>query len=708
MIDGDLMDAKIIFSTIIAVLFTLQSASLIEGSQSGGVLENEPLDVIEVNVNPDSPELTDLSLFPLIAYASLTRTPIILSSTGEVLGDPVESSIKYAELFPPSDSMVIGELNDYEQLLCSVPLASSLKCPLLLVDGEVTPEQNSLIEDREVEKIYEIGSFDIDLEGITEIRLPTYMEIAQAILEIHPVDYIAVTNPDDWTSPGRFIECTKASLSAAEVASFRDGIIIPIHPSFLGGWLDWSFELPALFKEKVESYSKIELKVKKDLDELSITPRFIAIVGGPGAIPFKETWTPDPYTQLLDPILALNDDLTNDCEHFSNGGAAYLFDDDPFVDVAVGRIAGSTVFDCFRLEYYAIALENKASMEAKLFAHSLPSDPVLQDAEAWSKYFAQELRWNGFETGEYYQNECTVNKLNEEIDGFNGLLLIGVHGSSSGMQLAGGEMLSPATLDKSMDGAIVLLDSCSVANGIASTPLGGGLNERLGGSLVHAFIDHGAGCYVASTELADSVGTGLIITNTLFNLVRDGVPVGIALQNSKNLLLSYRTTLQEAIANCPDVGFDPLSLIPFYSSVTWRTSGIVVMIGDPAFKPYSGYGSPLSASLDGSNLTVEIPSDVIDVEVPTPSMRSFSCPTGAVPGELTRHTFLLENILPIASPMDPVFLVRFKLPENASSIEADDLDIKIDQTVDGAYGFCLIPVEGEMTGETLVYPLRLG
>ena len=697
-------------------------------------------------------DITDLSILPIVAYASLSNTPVTIKSDGIALNDPISTSTQCGYIFNQSEYAVVASLANYENALCSVPLASSLRCPLVLADEKLTDDQIKMLEDLGVKSVYLVGDIELGVD-LEVIKLPTYKEIAQEILSLHPVDYIVLTNPDDWArinQPFEF-DVPKTSLAAPQLACYRNGIIIPVRPSIVGlGEL--SIGSPSLLMllnlQLPPKYISMEIKVRDDLAELGIVPSYIGIVGGPSAIPFKETAT-SWYQQMVD---VFNDDMTDDCELFTNAESANLLDPDPFIDVAVGRLTGNDVGDAFRLEYYSMIRERKAPPRIRYFAHGQLTDIILVNAEIWSKLLAMEQSSAGFDVKTFYGTDATVDVLNEELEGYDGAVLIGAHGNPATMALSDAEadgVLKPNTLNTKMDGAVMFSLSCSVANGIVTSPLSS-YNEALEGSLIHAFIDQGISSYIGSTEIATSPDSDMLTLNAFLGVVREGKPVGVALQDAKNQLLQEQllpgTAVRKIVAGLdtrerfarfggmPSIGN---SFIRDGTGMYARTVSTHILIGDPAFRPYTGYESNgVVHSIDGSYIQISVPEDFYIVEATAekmtirdrveelgtkliieilqeslvqlmyPNKQLLAAPFGIIPYYPIEH-WAPPIITADQSPSwtAPGYLVKVPLEEgcNRVTIVGDYTPpVSIEQTPNGPVAWFTIPIRPDMAGEIII------
>lgn len=115
----------------------------------------------------------------------------------EFLGDAVAVSLKIAEFFGKSSSVVVMpcSMDEYNLSVIATPIACYTDAPILLYDGN-DDEIISAIDKLGAENVIGIGSV-----AIGNVHLKNEREIYDYISDIRDVGYLAVTNPDDALKP---------------------------------------------------------------------------------------------------------------------------------------------------------------------------------------------------------------------------------------------------------------------------------------------------------------------------------------------------------------------------------------------------------------------------------------------------------------------------------------------------------------------------
>jgi len=131
-----------------------------------------------------------------------------------------------------------------------------------------------------------------------------------------------------------------------------------------------------------------------------------------------------------------------------------------------------------------------------------------------------------------------------------------------------------------------------------------------------------------------------LVYHAFLGVTRDGEPIGVALLNAKNHLLGERHLDVHALVSMEDlerrimegdpIGFWALTFERAFAMLykkcyAPRTTSIHVLVGDPAFRPFSGYvemvKGRISAEVEGDRVRIHVPSEFYTMEA---SADSFS------------------------------------------------------------------------------------
>ena len=137
----------------------------------------------------------------------------------EFLGSPADVALELADhIYNMASSVLIisSETEEYQLSLIAAPLASYLDIPILIYDDNA-PDIVDVCSILNVSNAFVLSDIEIDLPGITIIRLETIDEIQDMILGVIKdkfgrIDYITLANPAD-VIPPTVIESTNTIIS---------------------------------------------------------------------------------------------------------------------------------------------------------------------------------------------------------------------------------------------------------------------------------------------------------------------------------------------------------------------------------------------------------------------------------------------------------------------------------------------------------------
>lgn len=235
---------------------------------------------------------------------------------------PLELSAVMATSYWPSSAKVVlvsdaVEATNYSNVLQAAALAAALDAPMLYYNAA----QEALVQDA----ITQLGATEVVYVNAAGTRpaLADLVLTCPAMIVNYlsdkgiTVDYFAATNPQDLN----LIMGSKMSLTAPFLAARRNGIVVPI--------ATYIPNINELFH--YTGYPAISAELRKLYQDIGRYPGYLALVGSPTSIPLSYT---AGINQL--PIQILNSPTDRD---YANA------DDDPFPDIAIGRIMAFNIFD---------------------------------------------------------------------------------------------------------------------------------------------------------------------------------------------------------------------------------------------------------------------------------------------------------------------------------------------------------------------------
>ena len=258
-----------------------------------------------------------------VTTVNFTATIPDLATSAIEAASPLELSLTLAAAHWKSSATVVTvadaiDAENYPYVLQAAALAAALDAPLLYHHPEKTALVRQAIERLGATEVIHVGPAGSQPDLATR-GLAGPAEIVGYLVDKQiPVDYVAATNPRDLD----LVAGAKLSLTAPFVAARRTGIVVPIT----------SYE-PQPNSVELFHYTG-HPAIQAELQELYRTlgrhPEYLALVGNPTSIPLAYRGPNEQSGQYSGAPADLD---------YAN------VDDDPFPDIAIGRIMAADVFD---------------------------------------------------------------------------------------------------------------------------------------------------------------------------------------------------------------------------------------------------------------------------------------------------------------------------------------------------------------------------
>lgn len=428
------------------------------------------------------------------------------------------------------------------------------------------------------------------------------------------VDYVVVVNSADLTPPQYHEEglagywTPALSLLAPAVASYRAAIVIDA-------------------RTPRPDARQIEAIVNQKVRDVELHPRYMLVLGSPGAVPF-----------VFEPQV-----------EFKSGPEEYTrdirlrLDGDGFIDCAEGRIfaleTGRASHQILTTKHYA-ALEGAWKQQAVVAArpHVLNGITFAIDEAVGKAQLTPVLAHAGLKVSELYDKDCTPAQIAPQL-AQAGLFFYGGHGSPLGLATHG----RPFTADLLPDLPPLVAYACACST-MRPRPFllseDGGLNyqpesvppaEVIG----PAFVEKGALAFVGGLTAEDVLLNTPMYAVFFQKLVLEGQPLGECVRAARNYALLLGQVLSQQ---------DPVEFRRARPRLA-ETVGQQLLLGDPAFAPYPGApGLSLVpvVSAGAGELTVQ-------AQIPESAWRQEQVPVDADPWSKEYHRAgRLDLRLPVA------------------------------------------------------------
>ncbi len=435
-----------------------------------------------------------------------------------------------------SDTLVIASEDDYPGALLGSSLAALLDAPLLFQGSLSSNELSAVGDELGASTILTItlNGTAIDCAGAVALQSSSQV-LSWLDTQGHRLGYIAVTNPQD-RDAGR---AQKASLFAPMYAARRRGLTLPL-----------SLTMPTSVVTATETHP-VTSALGAVYEELGYHPDYLAIVGAHDALP--QSRKPSIFDNPIE-------------EHPVSDLPYGDIDADPFLDIAIGRIAGDTVSELSNLAVrsanYELLVDGNWEYQAV-------------ESGLWGFDELRDILMNvGFERPEH----LSLAEINAQDSLEVGAFLHKDH--SACWVLGNGFELDTATL---LAPAVVLSRGCSVT----------GMDQLATDS--RSIVDHllGSGAVAFIGASRNSIAQNTITEVSMWNHMLEG----------KSLGESFRAGINDAMVHWRDEG----------DSAALRYSiDIELLYGDPAlrmFVPEQPLSQPANARLEEDTVIVTGPAE---------------------------------------------------------------------------------------------------
>ncbi|WP_455392243.1 C25 family cysteine peptidase [[Eubacterium] cellulosolvens] len=542
----------------------------------------------------------------LIKYPNLES--IKLSDLGDSANDV---SIAIATEYWTNIKTVII-VSDYENALLVAPLAKLLDFPII-IDGKHT---SSFIKDQDVESAITVGR----VKGYDEIGIK-HLSTREALWKFYlekidqngeKCEYIVVTNPEDINHNDPRLYIPGLSLASSVLASGRNALVVTA---------DYTVDIESLRKigfglgdagsgergniednitdnEEEELQREINrraVRVDNDIDAASDfllmhehTPHYVALVGGPAAVPMMYIKSPIWYEDVdqeekgeeyvaTDMFYGDQDiDLGDDNDQVMN--YYYSHDDIYEQELAVGRIVAQDIGDASALVarslgYWNFEFEDPSILEIDHWTKRslIVTSLMTGDSDNMAANHQQEKFLENRMYAEEYSPDriAATNNVNgldvkDQMEKVNGIIFDG-HGypdgwyhmwTTSGDEDADWDRIGAEDINELTLHAVPVFGACCLSSALDWPSVGtGGSHEKEmtpENCMSLAFIKAGAMCYIGATEESwgaffgglidedpDAWGYGDFDLPTMFwhYLLNNNLEIGVALNKAKEEFL---------------------------------------------------------------------------------------------------------------------------------------------------------------------------
>ena len=447
------------------------------------------------------------------------------------------SELLVTQLWKQASTIVLASENDYAGAILASSLAALLDAPLLYTDELTDDDLESIIEELSTTSLIEVI---LDGRTSTQSHAHTTLNSIESTLTWvgengYFLSYLTVSNTEDRSS-GR---AQKASLFAPIFAARHQGLSLP-----------YAFTMPTTLIEDGATHPVIDL-LNDAYATMGHHPDYLALVGAHDALPQTRK------SSIFD----------NPIEEHPVSDLPYgELDDDPFLDLAIGRIVGDTTSELSNLATRTVNYE-------KLFDGN------------WEQNFIESGLWGFDELRSIMLNVGYAppeHLSQDEISSQHSLEVAAVlHKDHSYCQVLGNAFdLNTETL---LAPSLVLSRGCSV----------GGMD--LLPSHQRSIVDHmlGAGAIAFVGASRNSIAHNTIIEVSMWNQLLAGQPLGKAFQFGINDTIVHWLDEQE-------------------SSAFRYSLDIEMLYGDPAFQlsvPEEYLSAPAEQVYNANVLTVVPPEE---------------------------------------------------------------------------------------------------
>ncbi|MFM8952398.1 MAG: C25 family cysteine peptidase [Planctomycetaceae bacterium] len=545
-----------------------------------------------------------------IDTVNFTATVPGLATSAIEAASPLELSVALAEAHWKSSATVVVVSNaidtdTYPHVLQAAALASALDAPLIYHHPAKTGLVRQAIERLGATEVIHVGPAGSNPTLATR-TVAGPKEIVECLAgKKITVDYVAATNPRDTG----LVSGAKLSLTAPFIAARRTGIVVPIT----------SYE-PVPNSAELFHYGG-HPTIQAELQELYRTlgrhPEYLALVGNATSIPLAYRGPNEQSGQYYGAPADLD---------YAN------VDDDPFPDIAIGRVMAADVFD-------ASLLTSRISTYEQLF-DGVWEKAMVDVGGQWNAAYQHALAGNyGFGSSSLIGRLGPAQPVEAAIIAHNDHS--SHHTLGGAFELASTNVLAPAFIG-SHGCATAAIDFETIDESHDEATGWKNADQGAGKLIVTHLFKLGAVAFLGSTR--SETGSGKMRLSAAVNALLAGEPLG----------------------RCYMAGVDTMTWNDF-ADERWNW----ILLGDPALRihvpaaptiaPASHVVTPVSDTV--AELKVNIPATLFTPEVD---------PTWCSHWRLTYPQYWGEKPGIYGMDVDRFYLLRFTLPRPVAKFEQSD------------------------------------
>lgn len=362
-----------------------------------------------------------------------------------------------------------------------------------------------------------------------------------------------------------FTKIPRLSLTSAQLAAARNALIVDV----------------AKDPQEVDS-SEVEEDLQALVEELEISPKYLAVVGGPGAMPFPSTgW---------------NQSVTDTMRYDIYREYQLQMDNDDYQEVATGRIIGLSVYDASQLLARTLAYDKiEGEWRDRSLVISSPTD--FPYSWPWSPIpirIGEYLGEAGLDVENLRWEDATYQRVASRMNNGQNIAFFNYHGNRRVWALSYWGLMD-TSMDETQVKQLTLAPQTTTTSSCSTSRLKGlsidiGATEmylptRLDDSIALAFLRAGSVNYVGAGSLtwiyfSEDYG------NRFFQaLVFENATVGESLMQAENHYIMKAKSAEEIEVEKLD------EVMPFEFSASVeellnQTAYEHMLFGDPAFRPY--------------------------------------------------------------------------------------------------------------------------
>ncbi len=359
---------------------------------------------------------------------------------------------------------------------------------------------------------------------------------------------------------------------------------------------------------------EVEEDLEEMVKELDISPRYLIVVGGPGALPFPSTELPNQD------IFPYEYDVYREYQ--------IPLDDDGYQDVASGRIIGLSVYDASQTVARTLAYDRiEGDWRDKALVISAPADYPIWPRSPIPLRIGDYLIAAGLDTDKLREGEATYQRVSSKMDNGQNIVHFAYHGAESGWKLSLWALID-SVIDETHIKQLTLAPQTTTTNACLTSRLKGSsiplsdeidvyLPMELEDSISLAFLKAGAVNYVGSNVFSWIFFSDDHSNNMYQAMVFENKTLGEAMIEASNLYIT-RTKFVEGLE------FEDLdeSFPVDWGGITAEdmfneTANEYMIFGDPAFRPTIPRTPKLPYRVEAENVSDPNATEVAVLITPT-------------------------------------------------------------------------------------------